>query len=249
MLADSWQLCSLLLDYPEPELMDRLPVLRAALAGLPEQTASPLGTFLDHLEGVGLDAAQREYVETFDVTRKCSLHLTYFLYGDTRNRGVALVQFKQLYRRFGVVLSDEDAELPDYLPVVLEFGASVDVDAAWKVLNDHRVGIELLRRALAQRDSPWSSVVAGLRTTLPSLNDDDEVALAKLISQGPPEELVGITEGLDAPYALDPALDELRMHPNMASDGCGVPGHRHDNDQAHSPAHHLGTDIPVGAPR
>ena len=94
---------------------------------------------------------QEEYVDTFDVTRKCSLHLTYFTQGDTRKRGVALVEFKQAYRKAGVEF-DTDAELPDHLCVVLEFGAVQDWATAWHLLIRHRVGIEVLRAGLAQRE-------------------------------------------------------------------------------------------------
>ncbi|GGK72317.1 nitrate reductase molybdenum cofactor assembly chaperone [Ornithinimicrobium pekingense] len=240
--ADTWQLCSLLLDYPGEDLPGRLPVLREVVAGLPRAAGEPLGRFLDHVQAVGLPELQRDYVDTFDVTRKCALHLTYFLHGDTRNRGVALVQFKQLYRQHGVELDDADSELPDFLPVVLEFGATVAPDTAWKVLNDHRVGIELLRRALDRRGSPWLDVVAAVRATLPALDGDDEQALAALIAQGPPQETVGID---DAPYAMDPALDGHTrgapppVHPPNACGG-GAP---------HSSSQSLGPTIPVGAPR
>ena len=235
--ADAWQLCSLLLDYPREDLPRHLAALREVAGNLPPSAGEPLSRFLEHAEAVGLPELQRDYVDTFDVTRKCALHLTYFLHGDTRNRGVALVQFKQLYRQHGVELDDADAELPDYLPVVLEFGATVAPGTAWKVLNDHRVGIELLRRALDRRGSPWLDVVAALRSTLPDLDGDDEQALARLIAQGPPQETVGID---DAPYAMDPALDGLRTPP---ADGCGLPG-----GTPHTPQS-LGPTIPVGAPR
>ncbi|TQM90737.1 respiratory nitrate reductase chaperone NarJ [Ornithinimicrobium humiphilum] len=238
--ADAWQLCSLLLDHPEAGLPEQLPALRAVVAGLPGTVGEPLGRFLDHAERVGLAELQRDYVDTFDVTRRCALHLTYFLHGDTRNRGVALVQFTQLYRSHGVVLEGEGehaGELPDYLPVVLEFGATVAPDAAWKVLNDHRVGIELLRRALERRDSPWLDVVRALRATLPELDGDDEQALARLIAEGPPQESVGLD---DSPYAVDPALDGLRTPPTS---GCAPAG-----AAPHTPES-LGTTIPVGAPR
>ena len=140
---------------PDDHLVARLPVLREVVAGLPATVADPLRRFLDHVgstvEQEGLGALQVAYVDTFDVTRKCALHLTYFLHGDTRNRGVALVRIKQIYRQHGVELTAPDAvgeELPDFLPVVLEFGATTAPDAAWKLLNDHRVGIELLRRSM-----------------------------------------------------------------------------------------------------
>lgn len=245
--ADTWQLCSLLLDYPDEQLLARLPLLRETAAGLPEEVGAPVGRFLDHAEEAGLDALQVAYVDTFDVTRKCALHLTYFLYGDTRNRGVALVRFKQLYRQHGVELGDVDAELPDYLPVVLEFGATVAPEAAWKLLNDHRVGLELLNRALERRGSPWLDVVDALRATLPELKGDDEQALLALIAQGPPQEMVGLDDdALNAPYAQDPGLDEARFGtpypPSGCGDAAGRPGAPHTQQN-------LGPSIPVGAPR
>lgn len=239
--ADTWQLCSLLLDYPDEALVERLPLLRESAATLTPPLAEPLGRFLDHVAATDLGVLQQDYVDTFDVTRKCALHLTYFLHGDTRNRGVALVQFKQLYRQHGVELSDHDAELPDHLAVILEFGASVAPDAAWKVLNDHRVGIELLRRALLRRESAWADVVQAVRATLPELQGDDTAALAKLIAEGPPQETVGLDDNaLNAPYAIDPALDELRTPP---AGGCG------DGSDSPDSRHNLGPTIPVGAPR
>ncbi|MFB9733074.1 nitrate reductase molybdenum cofactor assembly chaperone [Ornithinimicrobium kibberense] len=237
--ADAWQLVSLLLDYPDDALVERLPALREVAAGLPDRVGMPLGRFLDHVAGADLAALQVDYVDTFDVTRKCCLHLTYFLHGDTRNRGVALVQFKQAYRKHGAELADADAELPDHLSVVLEFGATVDPDAAWRLLNDHRVGIELLHRALQRRGSPWLDVVDALRATLPELQGDDEQALARLIAQGPPQESVGID---DAPYSIDPALDRLRTPPSSG----GVCG---DGGAPAGTPHTLGPTIPVGAPR
>lgn len=240
--ADTWQLCSLLLDYPQPRLLERLPVLREVVSALPTETGAPLGLFLDHLAATDLGLVQQDYVDTFDVTRRCALHLTYFLHGDTRKRGVALVQFKQLYRQHGVELAEGDdagEELPDYLPVVLEFGATVAPEAAWKLLNDHRVGIELLRRALLRRDSPWAPVLQALRATLPELEGDDSAALARLIAQGPPQETVGLDDStLNAPYAIDPALEEVtRGGPPAAA--CGAADTQHP----------LGPTIPVGAPR
>ncbi|WP_338748162.1 nitrate reductase molybdenum cofactor assembly chaperone [Janibacter alittae] len=230
--ADAWQLISLLLDYPDERLDSLRPLLRETATGLPEHVGGPLLTFLDRLDTVPLQQVQSEYVDTFDVTRKCSLHLTFFLHGDTRKRGAALVQFKQAYRAAGVEMADEGSELPDHLSVILEFGASADPTSAWKLLNDHRVGIELLHRALTDRESPWRPVVVALRATLPALKGDDEQALARLIAEGPPQEEVGIDQ---SPYAMDPALDGASAaHPPTPQ-----PSARAD----------LGPTIPVGAPR
>lgn len=231
-LATSWQVVSLLLDYPTDELVRRVPAIREALTEAPPGVRQACAAYLSELESGDLLALQRDYVDTFDVTRKCALHLTYFVHGDTRRRGVALVEFKQAFRRSGVELEERadgsEAELPDYLPAVLEFGACYDRAEAWRLLNDHRVGIELLRTALVKRGSPWLGVVDALRATLPELDGDGEQALAKLIAEGPPTEEVGIDT---APYAVDPRLSSFHHSPVQA------------------PTAELGTTIPVGAPR
>lgn len=222
-LVDTWQVVSLLLDYPDAVLVERLPMLREVVATLPDAQREPLAEVLDTLADSELAELQAEYVDTFDVTRKCSLHLTYFTQGDTRRRGVALVEFKQAYRRAGVDF-DTDVELPDHLCVVLEFGAVQDRATAWHLLNRHRVGIEVLRAGLAQRSSPWLPAVEALRATLPELDGDDRTALMRLVAEGPPQEEVGLE-----PYAIDP-----RLNPRP--------------DPVDTTAM-LGTTIPVGAPQ
>lgn len=199
-IRTTWQLVSVLLDYPTDELLCRVPDLRSALTDAAPDARQGLTAYLDRLATGDLASVQAAYVDTFDVTRKCALYLTYYTCGDTRKRGVELVRFKQAYRDAGAEFVHE--ELPDHLGVVLEFGAFVDVDSAWKLLCDHRVGIELLHRALRERDSDWWPVIQALRTTLPVLDGSDEEALAKLIADGPPSEQVG----LDG-YALDPRLN------------------------------------------
>ncbi|WP_347352407.1 nitrate reductase molybdenum cofactor assembly chaperone [Intrasporangium sp.] len=195
----AWQAVSLLLDYPSEQLVGRLPLLRSVADGLPDPVRMPLTSFLAHLAAQPLGDVQRDYVETFDHTRKCCLYLTYFSYGDTRRRGVALVQFKQAYRRAGVELAAD--ELPDHLGVVLEFGAAGDLDAARKLVVDHRAGLEMLRIALADRGSAWADVVTALCATLPALDGEGLDAVHRLIEQGPPQEEVGLE-----PYAIDPAI-------------------------------------------
>lgn len=215
VLAAIWQSVSLLLEYPDAEAVQHFPTIRSVAQQLPPDIGRPLVTFLDDASAIPLAELQTEYVDTFDVTRKCSLHLTYFSSGDTRRRGVALVEFKQAYRRAGVELGEESGELPDFLPAVLEFGAFTSKDTAWKLLNDHRVGVELLHRALERRESRWLPVVSALRATLPSLGDDDEMALAELIAAGPPSEDVGIDS---SPYGVDP-----RLNPRPGSVDLGMP--------------------------
>ena len=201
-LATAWQVTSLLLDYPSEALLGRLELLGEAVTGLPSTVHHPLTRFLRVLGDTPLGQLQRDYVETFDVTRRCCLYLTYFAHGDTRKRGLALVQFKQAYRRAGVEVDEQ--ELPDHLGVVLEFGATCDLDVAWRLLNDHRAGLEMLRIALAGRSSPWHDFVLALVSTLPELRGEDEDKVAALVAQGPPSEEVGLDL---QPYAMDPRLN------------------------------------------
>lgn len=198
----TWALAAVLLDYPTESLVERLDSVLAAAATLPEIVSAPLTRLAEHLAATPVGQTQRDYVETFDTARRTCLHLTYFTCGDTRRRGVALVQLKQAYRRAGVEFSAD--ELPDHLCAVLEFGATVHVAGAWKILTDYRASVEVLRIALQDKHSPWADAVVAVCATLPALVGDDETAVARLIAQGPPAEDVGVE-----PYGIDPRLNPL----------------------------------------
>lgn len=103
---------------------------------------------------------------------------------------MALVDIKEAYRAAGVEVGDD--ELPDYLPVVLEFGAAHDPAAAARILRANRAGLELLRLHLRDTGSPWHGVVDAVTATLPPLEDDDREAVQRLIAQGPADETVGL---------------------------------------------------------
>ena len=181
-LATARQAASLLLGYPDEELLGRLPLLRAAVAPLPPALAGPLGRFLDHVETTPLERQQAEYVETFDLRRRCCLYLTYFTHGDTRKRGMALLQFKHLYSRAGMTLTDE--ELPDHLAVVLEFAATGDAVRGERLLTEYRAGVELIRLALEERRSPYAAVLQAVCATLPPVEAADREAILRLAQRG-----------------------------------------------------------------
>lgn len=181
--------CSLLLSYPDASTVERLPLVREQLGALPPASRTALARVVDWLEATDVLAAQAHYVEIFDRRRKACLYLTYFLNGDTRGRGMALVGFKEEYQKFGFTIGS--GELPDYLPVVLEFGAVGDLDVALQMLGRHRAGLELLHHALDGFGSPYADVVAALLPVVPVGVEGPKAA--ELAASGPPTEMVGLT--------------------------------------------------------
>lgn len=192
-----YQAASLLLDYPTPEIVEQTPMLRALVEEL-GGTARSMLPLLDRLEGEPLTDLQTEYVETFDMKRRCCLYLTYYQHGDTRKRGTALVAFLSAYRVSGAVMSAR--ELPDHLGVVLEFGAQHDLDRCRSLLIKHRAGIELLRISLAEKESEWAGVVQAVTATLPPIDGEGHEAVRRLIAQGPPDEEVGLEAFTSSSY-------------------------------------------------
>ncbi|MFF5083504.1 nitrate reductase molybdenum cofactor assembly chaperone [Actinoplanes sp. NPDC000266] len=186
MNARAWQVQSLLLGYPDPVLLGRLDLLSAAASTLEAKVGVPLLRFIEHARDTPPVTLAADYVATFDQRKRCCLYLTYYAYGDTRNRGMALLKLKQTYAADGLILGDD--ELSDHLAVVLEYAAAMP-ERGRSVMNDHRAGLELLRLALHDMRSPWVDVLESVSATLPPLRSMSEVA--KLAAQGPPEEKVG----------------------------------------------------------
>lgn len=183
------QAAALLLSYPDPALLQRLGPVRDALAevGAGVGPAEPLLTWLTARP---LHEVQAEYVQEFDLSRRHSLHLTYWTDGDTRRRGEALAAFKEVYRAAGCVL--DDAELPDYLPLILEFAARVDAESGYDMLQRYRPSLELLRLALQEDELPHSGVLALVCSTLPGPSPEDRNAVQAMAGYGPPTESVGL---------------------------------------------------------
>lgn len=181
------QAASYLLAYPDRALLDRVPVIRAALS---EQGVASLDAFLDHVERTPLEVLERQYVEVFDLSRRHALYLSYWTDGDTRRRGEVLGRFKAAYRASGFVV-DTSGELPDYLPMVLEYAAVADPVGGEALLREYRPSLELLRIGLEEDASAYAGVVAAVCATLPGASPKDRAAVQALVG-GPPVETVGL---------------------------------------------------------
>ena len=199
------RLVSLLLQYPDPALLAARDELAQAVRALPESAArASLTAFVTWFGDRQPMELARHYVQTFDLRRRSSLYLTYYLHGDTRRRGMALLTLKQRYRVAG--LTPPEGELPDFLPVVCEFAALAGPAAGEAPLRQHRKGLELIRTALHESGSPYALVLDALCGELPELSAAEHAAVADLALAGPPAEEVGL-----APYG--PPLTELEVRP------------------------------------
>ncbi|KOG56288.1 nitrate reductase [Streptomyces griseoflavus] len=185
------RLLSLLLQYPDAELADERPALSDAVDALPPSAAAGhLAAFTTWFAAQPAEDLESHYVEVFDLRRKSSLYLTYYLHGDTRRRGMALLALAQTYRAAG--WSADNGELPDHLPVVLEFAALAGPRAGEAPLRRHRRGLDLIHHALTDVRSPYADLLAALLSLLPRATDADLEAVAKLAAEGPPAEDVGL---------------------------------------------------------
>jgi nitrate reductase delta subunit len=187
--AGPYKLASVLLQYPTLALFDGLDHLGAAASAVsPRATRDGFGRFLGWLRATPPTEVAQHYVETFDLRRRCALYLTYHRYGDTRKRGMAMLTFKAAYRAAGFEPSED--ELPDYLPLVLDFAALTP--RGEKLLRGHRADLELLRRALAGAGTPYADVVAAVCARLPRLGRRELALVGRAWEKGPPEEEVGL---------------------------------------------------------
>ncbi|WP_233197455.1 nitrate reductase molybdenum cofactor assembly chaperone [Cryobacterium sp. N21] len=200
---------SILLDYPTPERQRQFSLVRSGVVGLPDPLRAAFDAFFTGIAGWNEQQLETHFTATFDLKRKCCPYLTYYAAGDTRRRGMALVRFVEAYRAAGWQV-DAD-ELPDYLPMVLEFSALSDSPIAQELLAAHRDGIEVLRSALEKVDSPYAHLVEAVCLSLPLIDDETRERYLNLVNEGPPTETVGMTYlGNLKPFSAHPNEDVSR---------------------------------------
>jgi len=155
-----YKILSVLLEYPEQELIDNLPEIRSVVDESTDIDAAEkvaLRKFLDHLVSMPLTEMQVEYVNTFDRIPEHSLHLTHHLFGDDtdRDRGPALIDLGEMFKEYGVKTVTN--ELPDYLPLLLEFTSYLDDSEATVFLSDVNKVLNTLTENLTKAESPYAA--------------------------------------------------------------------------------------------
>jgi nitrate reductase delta subunit len=154
---------SALLSYPTQELRDALPEIAACIRTSPLVTPNgrePLLRLVDDLTDRDLLDLEARYVELFDRGRATSLNLFEHLHGESRDRGQAMVELKRHYERGGFDLASR--ELPDFLPVVLEYLSCRDLVETREMLGDCAHILRLIGEALFARESDYAAVFQAL---------------------------------------------------------------------------------------
>ncbi|MGD2140665.1 MAG: nitrate reductase molybdenum cofactor assembly chaperone [Burkholderiales bacterium] len=202
------KLLGALLAYPEEPMIAALPQLRSLIErdnSLPSKQKSELQQFVSELSTRDLLLCQENYVEIFDRGRTTSLHLFEHVHGESRDRGMAMIDLQKMYESAGLAL--KPGELPDYLPVVLEYLSTRSDTDAREMLEDCAHILRKIGDALAGRGSRYSAVFAVL------------LVLANEPGLTPAEKRKPIREekSLDEEWAEEPVV----FGPG-ASPGCGA---------------------------
>jgi len=203
---------SLILSYPSRELQHAMPEIGGVLSSDTRLTAAArraLRPLVEDLGGRDIYDLEEQYVMLFDRSRTLSLNLFEHVHGESRDRGGAMVSLLETYREGG--FEPVTSELPDHLPVLLEFLSSLPFSEAQETLADAAHILEALSERLGRRESPYGAVFAALLQL--SGAKVDESALADLLEQ--PEDDPNDLEALDAVWEES----EVRFGPDPNA-GC-----------------------------
>lgn len=194
-----------LLAYPSEALIDALPEIRTVLAAekrIPRETQRQLAALADELAAADLLEAQEQYVDLFDRGRATSLHLFEHVHGDSRDRGQAMVDLKNVYAAHGLELAAN--ELPDYLPVILEYLSTRPYGEVRDMLGDCAHILRSVGEALVRRRAPHAAVFGAVLAVA------GEPGLGKV--EGPAPSAAEENKALDEEWVDQPVLFGL---------GCG----------------------------
>jgi nitrate reductase delta subunit len=196
-----YKIISLLLQYPNQRLLQERAEIDAAVARLPQsEQRAAIECFLGHWQHEGTMALEEQYAAMFDSRGRVNLHLTYYLYEDRRRRGMAQLQLKKEYAAGGLRLIS--GELPDFLPVMLEFAAFAPTDLAGAVLREFRVPIEAERLALHDAGSPYAHLLDALHLSLPGLTAEQGAVARRLSREGPYAEQLEFKRAIATPRSI-----------------------------------------------
>tara|TARA_R110002124_G_scaffold66612_1_gene181237 strand:- start:8818 stop:9522 length:705 start_codon:yes stop_codon:yes gene_type:complete len=186
---------SLILSYPTPELQHAMPEIGAVLASDTRLTAAArrgLRPLVEALAGRDIYDLEEQFVLLFDRSRTLSLNLFEHVHGESRDRGGAMVSLVETYRAGGY--DPVTSELPDHLPVLLEFLSTRPASEAQDTLADAAHIFEALNTRLVRRDSPYAAVFASLLQLAGAQADSEAVAEMLAQPDDDPTDLEALDE-------------------------------------------------------
>ncbi len=227
-MAKTFKVFAALLTYPTAEIQeaasDFLPLLKDE-ALVPSAFVKRLKPLIAEYQQRDLLDLQERYVLLFDRTRSLSLHLFEHVHGESRDRGQAMVDLKAMYEEKGLVI--DSTELPDFLPLFLEFLSTLPVDGALELLGEPAHVIAALGERLAKRDSSYAAVLEALG----QLSGPADAAVLEALRKEPeddPEDLEALDEIWEA--------EQVTFGPGSPVDGCPKVSNMLDKLQAEMPA-------------
>lgn len=206
-----------LLSYPTAELVDALEEIGGALdreAIVPAFERAELDRLIGELRTGDLYDLQERYGLLFDRTRALSLHLFEHVHGESRDRGQAMVDLLKLYEDGGY--TPACTELPDFLPLFLEYASLQAPHTAVELVGQPANVIAALRERLAKRGSRYEAAMAALLAISRAKLDADALAVLRAEPDPEPDDL----EALDAAWVDQ----EVTFGPGAAANGCAVDG-------------------------
>jgi nitrate reductase delta subunit len=213
----TFRVLAALLVYPEQELIESLDEMMGiveAEGALPRAERRALVALMADLSSSDLMDAQARYVALFDQSRSLSLHLYEHSHGESRDRGQAMVNLLNHYRANG--LEPGTSELPDFLPLFLEFLSTRPASEARALLAQAIPVAALLRARLERRGAAYAAVFRAIEALAPGRADEEAI-----------RETVAGEARDDTPEALDRAWEEapvtFRDEPGAATgSGCSA---------------------------
>lgn len=181
---------SVLMSYPQAEALAALGEMAEVVARedlLPRREKAAVLGLIERFRGAERMALQEEYVGLFDRGRALSLHLFEHVHGESRERGQAMVDLMELYKSHGFHI--DTRELPDYLPLFLEYLSQRPVDEARALLAEAAHVVSLIGARLRERASPYHVLFDALEA-FAGEPEDAQAIRERARTEGPDETLV-----------------------------------------------------------
>lgn len=233
MTVKSFKILSLLLSYPTVEIQAASCEFGEILTGeaiIPDDQLPPLRALIEEYRTRDLLDLQECYVLLFDRSRSLSLHLFEHVHGESRDRGQAMVDLKAMYEDRGLEIDSK--ELPDFIPLFLEFLSTLPKEEAIDLLGQPAHVIAALGQRLAKRESNYAAVMLALA----AIAEADPKATKALLEE--PEDDPNDLEAIDAVWEAE----QVTFGPGAPDEGCPKVGGMLDRLAAEMPPIEAGED-------